>query len=74
MQRFERAASYLAAAAETLAEVVEPMAELHSVCWKYRLAIPRLLTHVPALQETVRILTMFGNIGMASPAPIAADE
>jgi hypothetical protein len=71
MHRFERAAPHLAAAAEALAEVVNPMTNLHQLAWRYRLPVGRLLAEVPRLQESVRVLTMLGNVGMEPAAPVA---
>jgi hypothetical protein len=71
VKRFERAAPLLAELAQTLGDAVKPMVTLHSLAWRYRLPVPRLLAHVPALQEATRILVMFGNVGMAPAVPVS---
>jgi hypothetical protein len=74
IQRFERAAPHLAAAAEALADVVAPMTEMHNLAWRYRFPVGRLLGEVPRLQEALRVMTMLGNVGMAPAARVKTDD
>jgi hypothetical protein len=72
MERFDKAAPLIAELAETLGDAIEPMVALHSLAYRYRLQVPRLLAHVPVLKEAVLVLTQIANAGIAPNLPVAS--